>query len=135
VENAVYEAMKERLEIIEIAKKERSKPDIEAEQLKAEIIRLDNEIRGLLNKLAEADKVLFDYIQDRVKSLHERKNEIETRLRDRARKHKVFDTAPLADPLKRWSKLNTDEKHALAALMIDVVYVSDEKGVEIKFSV
>jgi len=135
VESAVYQAMKERIESLEIAKKENKNPDSETENLKTEIIRFDDEIRKLLDKLAEADKVLFDYIQNRVKSLHEKKSEVETKLRNKARKHRVFDTAPLVDPMKRWDRLSVDEKHSLASLMIDVVYISDEKGVEIKFSV
>ena len=135
VEDIVYQAMKDRLQSIEIAKKESKKPNTQNEALKTEIIKIDEEIRQLLKKLAESDKVLFDYIQDMVKSLHEKKSELETKLRNRARKHKVFDTAPLADPMNRWKKLSVNEKHALASLMIDVVYVSDENGVEIKFSV
>jgi len=135
VENIVFEAMKERLENLEIAKKERSKPDTETEKIKTDIIRLDEEIRSLMDKLAQADDVLFDYIQDRIKSLHEKKSGFEEKLRTKARKHKVIDTAPLTDPMSRWDSLSVEEKHSLAVIMIDVVYVSDEKGIDIKFSI
>ena len=118
-----------------IAKAEQQKPDAEAESIRAEIIRLDDEIRKLMDKLADADNVLFGYIQDRVNVLHSKKSELEEKLRAKVRKHKEINTAPLADPMSRWDTLTVDEKHALAVTMIDVVYVSDEYGVDIQFSI
>jgi len=37
--------------------------------------------------------------------------------------------------MSRWDDLTVQEKHALAVTMIDVVYISDENGVEVKFSI
>jgi hypothetical protein len=51
------------------------------------------------------------------------------------RKHKTINSKPLETPLSRWDKLSVDEKHQLASTMIDVVYVSDEKGIDIRFSI
>jgi chromosome segregation ATPase len=135
VEQEVFAAMKKRIESLEIAKREQSKPDTEVERIKADINRTENEIRKLLVKLAEADEVLSGYIQDRVKLLHAQKSEAEERLRNKTRKRKVIDTAPLSDPMERWDCLTTQEKHDLAVAMIDVVYVSDEKGIDIRFSI
>ena len=135
VERIVFAAMKDRLESLVIAKAEQQRPDSEAESIRAEIIRFDDEIRKLMDKLADADNVLFGYIQDRVNVLHSKKSELEEKLRAKVRKHKEIDTAPLADPMSRWDTLTVDEKHALAVTMIDVVYVSDEYGVDIQFSI
>jgi DNA invertase Pin-like site-specific DNA recombinase len=135
VEAAVFAAMKERLENLEIAKTEKSKPDIETESLKADMIRADEEIRELMDKLAKADEVLFGYIQERVRVLHSAKSELDEKLRTKMRKHKEIDSAPLADPMSRWDSLTVHEKHELASAMIDVVYVSDETGVDIRFSI
>lgn len=135
VELLVYKAMSERLESLVIAKAEKEKPDTETEKIKADIVRIDDEIRKLMDKLADADSVLFDYIQDRVKALHSQKSEFEERLRNKARKYKEIDTTPLADPLSRWNLLTIEEKHALASTMIEVVYVSDENGVDIRFAI
>lgn len=134
-EQAVFEAMKERIKTIEIAKKQRSKPNAESEKINAEILRLDDEIRKLMDKLSEADEVLFDYIQKRIKELHNRKSELEEKLRQRERKHKEIDTSPLADPLSRWDELTVQEKHDVAVTMIDVVKISDETGIDIRFSI
>ena len=88
-----------------------------------------------MDKLADADSILFGYIQDRVNVLHSRKSELEEKLRSKTRKHKDIDTAPLADPMDRCDSLTVEEKHALAVTMIDVVYVSDEYGIDIQFSI
>ena len=135
VEKAVFEAMKERLESIKIAKKESEKPDKETENIKAEILRTDDEIKKLMDKLANADNVLFDYINERVKTLHSKKISLEEKLQTKSRKHKQIDTKPLEKPMNRWKELTVDEKHDIATTMIDVVYVSDENGIDIKFSI
>lgn len=135
VEAIVCQAMRERLEQLVIAKTDQKKPDAETETIKAEILRLEDEISKLLEKLANADDVLFGYIQERVKTLHSKKSAMEEKLAIKARKHKDIDTAPLTNPMSRWDELTVHEKHALASAMIDVVYVSDEDGVDIHFSV
>jgi DNA repair exonuclease SbcCD ATPase subunit len=127
--------MKERLETLIIAKTTKVKPDSDAENAKAEIIRTDDEIRKLMDRLADADNVLFDYIQDRITTLHNKKSELEEKLRSKLRKHKEIDTTPLTDPMNRWETLSVEEKRILAGLMIDVVKVSDVKGIEIQFSI
>ena len=135
VEEIVFQAMKKRLESLTIAKGEQNRPDSEMEALKTEMIRLDDKIRKLMDRLADADDVLFGYIQERVKTLHSRKSILEERLTAKARKRKDIDAAPLVNPMSRWDTLTVHEKHALAATMIDVVYISDERGVEIQFSI
>ena len=37
--------------------------------------------------------------------------------------------------MKQWDKLTVQEKHDVAAAMIDVVFISDETGIEVKFSI
>jgi hypothetical protein len=37
--------------------------------------------------------------------------------------------------MSHWGELTVQEKHNLAMMMIDVVYVSDENGVEVVFSI
>lgn len=135
VESAVFTAMQERIEQLNIAKHETGKPDAETENIKTELIRINNEIQKLMEKLADSDSVLFDYIQKRISTLHEQKSELEKKIQTMSRKRKAIDTKPLEKPMKQWDKLTVQEKHALAVAMIDVVLVSDETGIEIKFSV
>lgn len=135
VEDAVFRAMQERVKQLNIAKHESNKPDAETESIKTELVRIDNEIQKLMEKLADADSVLFDYIQKRISTLHEQKSDLEKKIQTMSRKRKAIDTKPLEQPMKQWDKLTVQEKHAVAVAMIDVVLVSDETGIEIKFSV
>ena len=127
--------MKKRLDNLVIARSEKKNPDTESENIKADILRIENEICKLMDKLADADNILFEYIQKRVQKLHTEKSNLEDKLRAKARKHKEIDTTPLSDPMNRWDSLSIEKKHDLAATMIDVVYVSDEQGIENEFSI
>ncbi len=135
VEQAVYKAMKERLDTFTIAKKDKTAPDRDTENIKAEIMRIDDEIKKLMDKLADADNVLFSYINDRVNRLHSKKTGLEGKLQAKNRKHKKIDTNPLEEPMSRWDELSVDEKHDIAVIMIDVIYISDENGIDIHFSI
>lgn len=135
VESAVLQAVRDKIATLKIAKLEATKPDADIEAVKAEILRCDEEIRKLMEKLADADSVLFDYIQKRVTALHEEKSKLESKLQMKSRKQKVIDTKPLEEPMSRWDELTVQEKHELAVTMIEVVYISDEHGIEIKFSI
>lgn len=135
VESAVFDAMRKRISQLEIAKHQLEQPDAETENLKTEIVHIGDEIQKLMEKLADSDSMLFEYIQKRITALHEQKSECEKRLRTISRKRKAIDTKPLEEPMNRWDSLSIQEKHELAVSMIDVVLVSDETGIEVKFSI
>ncbi len=135
VENAVFEAMKERLKTLEIAKHEAAKPNPEIDALDAEIIRIEDEINDLMNKLPKANETLFEYINKRVDELDKHKSELEQKRQSQMRKRKAVDTKPLDEPLKRWHELSTQEKRNVAGKIIEVVRVSDETGIDITFSI
>ena len=71
---------------------------------------------------------------DRIKVLHSNKTEYEKSLMLMERKIKKVNTKPLIEPLNRWDELTVEEKNQLAMLMIDKIFLSNEKGVEIRFS-
>ena len=135
VEEAVLQAMRDRIEQLTIAKHNADAPDSDHEALRTDIIKIDEEIRKLMEKLADADTVLFDYIQNRINELHEQKSALERKLQTKARKRKAINTKPLEEPMRVWDKLSVEDKHDVAMAMIDAVYVSDEYGVEVKFSI
>lgn len=135
VEDAVYAAMCEKIKSLEVAKREDEAPDAETETLKAEILKLDDDIQKLMDKLPDADEVLFAYIQKRVKEFHKAKSKLEGKLQLKARKQKAIDSSPLTEPLRNWDKLTIEEKHNIACMMIEAVYLSDEDGVHVEFCI
>lgn len=135
VEDAVYAAMCEKIKSLEVAKREDEAPDAETETIKAEILKLDDDIQKLMDKLPDADEVLFAYIQKRVKDFHKAKSKLEGKLQLKARKQKAIDSSPLTEPLRNWDKLTIEEKHNIACMMIEAVYLSDEDGVHVEFCI
>ncbi|MCM1166286.1 MAG: recombinase family protein [Lachnospiraceae bacterium] len=135
LEDEVFAEMQKRVKQLEIAKKKRTKPNTAAEKAKAEIVRIDEEINGLIDKLPKANDILVEQINKRVTELTKRKGELSRELLARERKEHDVDTAPLLEPLNRWNELSMQEKHDVAATMIEVIYVSDENGVDIRFSI
>ena len=134
VEALVFEKMQEHIKEFDIVKKDGGTSDSEAEGLKAEMLRIDTDMRKLIDRLVEADDVTFGYIQGRINELHTKKSELEDRLMMIERRVKKVDTAPLIDPLKRWDTLTNTEKHEVAMLMIDRITMSDETGIDIQFA-
>ncbi len=136
IEKQVFKAMKMRVNELEIARKQKEVPDMETESIKTDILKFDTEIRSLMDRMAEADDVVFAYIQQRIKELHAKKSELERKLQTKARKHKVIDTKPLAEPLAVWDTLSVQEKHDIAAEIIEVVYISHNSNeIEIVFGI
>ncbi|MDE6788021.1 MAG: resolvase, partial [Ruminococcus sp.] len=135
VEDTVLNEMRKRIEQLNIEKHESSKPDAETESIKTEIIRIDSEIQKLMEKLADADSILFDYIQKRVSALHEQKSELDKKMQTMSRRRKDIDTKPLEEPMKQCDKLTVQEKYDLATAMIEIVLILDETGIEVKFSI
>jgi DNA invertase Pin-like site-specific DNA recombinase len=136
LENTVFQAMCDRIESMIIAKQSKTAPDADTEAVKAEIMRLDDEIHQLMDKLAYADSIVFSYIQERIKEFHGKKSELERKLQSKARKQKSIDTTPLQEPLNRWESLTVQEKHELAATMIDVIIISHfSDEIEIRFGI
>jgi len=134
IEDTVYKAMVEHISEFKITKSKSNNKSDEAEKIKAEILRIETETRKLIDKLPDADNVLFEYIQGRITELHTAKQEYENKLLNVERKVKQIDTEPLIDPLNRWDELTKNEQNAVARIMIDKVLISDETGIDIHFS-
>ena len=134
-EEAVFEAMKKHLDEFEVAKNSKGNRSAEAEKIHAELLRIETDTNKLMNRLIDADDVLFEYIQKKITTeLHNKKNEYEKQLMMIERKVKKVDTKPLREPLDRWDELSMEEKNEVAKTMIDKIYISDETGLDIHFS-
>ncbi len=134
IEALVFKKMQEHIEEFQIVKKDNGSRDTEAESIKADILRIDTDMRKLLDRLVEADDITFGYIQERINELHAKKSELEDRLMMVERRIKKVDTAPLTEPLSQWDDLSNKEKHEVAMVMIDRITMSDETGIDIKFA-
>ena len=134
VEDFVYEEMKKHIAEFVIKGNTPESRSAEAEKLRSDILRIDTEVAKLMDKLADADPVLFEYIQERIKKLHANKTELEQKLFNVEHKVKKVDTDPILEPFKHWNVLSTEEQNKIARLILDKVYVSDDGGIDIHFA-
>ena len=96
----------------------------------------DSVYAAMCERLQQIENAVFAYIQQRIKELHSRKLEFECKLHTKARKRSAVDTKPLKEPLSNWDALSVQEKHDIAAEMIEVVYISHySEDIEIKFGI
>ena len=136
LEEIVLQEMREHIGMLQIVKKQKNAPDAESETMENEIIKIEGEIHSLMEKMAEADAVVFGYIQQRIKELHAKKTELERKMQTRARKLKAVESNPLEKPLSEWETLSVQKKHEIASAMIDVIYLNHENNqIEIHFGI
>ena len=100
-----------------------------------------DDMADIAKKITKLDEKIGK-LKERIKTdtaecekLSEQKSELDKKMQTMCRKRKAIDTKPLEEPMKQWDKLTVREKYDVAAAMIDVVLISDETGIEVKFSI
>ena len=82
-------------------------------------------------KIIKRERGDFEWV-----SMHSRKSELERKLQTKSRKRRAINTKPLTEPLAMWDTLTVQEKHDVAAEMIEVVYISHHsEDIEIRFGI
>lgn len=129
IEAYVLSEMKKKMAEFEVLRREEDR-DIELKtiKLKEEILGIDIEVNGLMEKLASANAVLTQYISDRISQLDSRKQEIQAEL-----SAQLFDDenreAPNAiqNHLQTWDELSFSDKLTVVDSLIVKVVASKEK--------
>jgi cell division protein FtsB len=67
--------MCDRIESVIVAKQSKTASNADTEAVKAESMRLDDEIHQFMDKLAYADSIVLSYIQERIKEFHGKKSD------------------------------------------------------------
>jgi hypothetical protein len=136
LEDMVFEEIKAMLNELSIKKSsDNHKIDKVADKLRVKIAYAEHEIESYMEKLLEADEIMYGYISEKVGKLHKKKLELEEEFRAKVRKTQGVDSEQLEEPMARWNELSLEEKHELAKLVIEVIYLSDSDGVDIRFRV
>ena len=127
VEKLVGDEINERLaKFGKLSPSEKSAPDSELAMLENELAETDKEINGLLEKVANADNVLFQYINQRISALDSRKNEINQCVK-KLDSEKCIPDCTIDYHSAMWDELSFDDKRQVADILIRVIYVTSEK--------
>lgn len=113
VEPYVEQQLNKRLEILRDKKNMQRSQYVEVENLKAELSEIETKISNLINDLSLANEVLTDYINARVKELHNRKAEIIYKLKNNFERARTIEL-----PESDFSSLTFEKKKEIAKAMI-----------------
>ncbi len=94
--------------------------------LEAELAKTENEIKGLLEKLSDADGALFRYINDMINALDKRMSDIAERLGE-LDKEKPVTPEVISEYASMWEKLCFEDKRRVTDALIRVIYVTDKR--------
>ncbi len=134
VENAVLEAIQERLKGLDVLTDSSQKPrhgNAKIDELNLKVVGCQAEIEKLMDKLADADDILTDYIRTRVKELDTKKKDY---------RKQIGELEPLAVAtqnvreitgyMEKWEELSVSDKMAVVDVLIGAIR-ANENNIEI----
>lgn len=129
IEKVVKESLFKHIQEYEFVQIEREQNNTEKEnQLKIELIKIEEEINSLMDKLSNANETLFQYINNRIVQLDQNKKEIEKQIAEnREQRIDISNPELLQRALTDWENFSFEEKKYIARLFIDKIIIYNDK--------
>lgn len=132
-ENMIVEKMAEKINSLTIKPLENNKIDEQAltiQKLKSDIIQIKQDIKSLIDKIAEADTNIMKYINERVTEKESKMAELQRQIEtlentSTENKNKIEQ---LTNVMSLWDKLNFDDKVGVVNLLIKKIDVYPKKA-------
>jgi len=134
-EEYVLEEMKKELSKFQFLandKKQSLSPDFNNQKTK--IAEIEKEIDSLLNKVANANSTLMNYINKRIEELDSEKQKIQGKIVAITSNKPAEHIDKITNHLQMWDKLNMDDKQRIVDILIKVIYIS-ENEIEIEWNI
>lgn len=128
IENHVLQVMRERLtemDTIKSAAEQTDSPQLIELRLKSQT--LSDEISSLMEKVASANAVLMEYINERIMVLDKERNAIQSEIRELSAVDVPDNLEIIKDYMDRWDKLSFDDRRIVVDSLILAVNVTKEK--------
>lgn len=97
--------------------------DAEINDIKIELYKIEEQIENLINNLATANSTVSDYINKKILELDLQKTELQNKLQ----KETVSKNNVILPDLTNWDSMSVQEKHNTAAVVIDKIFVYEDK--------
>ena len=128
-ESMIYQEMVEKLKEFSILAKD-EKPVQEnpkAAALRIELIKVKQEIESLMEKVANANEILMDFINLRIVEFATKQEKLEQELASFAI-NRIDDSqiGQIRDYLNQWDTITLEDKHQVAYSLIEVIYATSE---------
>lgn len=128
IENHVLQVMRERLtemSTIKNAVEQTDSPRLIELRLKSQT--LSDEISSLMEKVASANTVLMEYINERIMALDAERNAIQSEIRELSTVDVPDDLETIRDYMDRWDELSFDDRRTVVDNLILAINITKEK--------
>ncbi|WP_302626749.1 recombinase family protein [uncultured Eubacterium sp.] len=135
LEDYVFKAIKEKLaefKTLSDYSKKMINPKVQSNETK--IIQMTEEINKLLEKVLNANDVLMDYINNKVKELDQQKRLLEQENIIMTNKSKEDNINIVQNHVENWEKTSFDDKTYVVDILIRVIHISNGK-IEIDWNI
>lgn len=133
LEARIAEELKKELKKLQnFSSNEFQAPSLPDNQSKMRMAEIDREIAALLDKVADANPTLLQYINNRVEELDREKLFLREKQTRRQANRPKEDTVQIADRFLEWEEISLEDKQKIADVFIQVIYVGED-GVEIQW--
>lgn len=134
VEDIVFEEIQNKLsEFQTLTKQKQESIDLQTIKIKKRIEEIDSEIDALLDKIAQANGTVIEYINRRVSSLDAEKKELYAES-VQFNKSDGYSLEEITDYLKQWDSLTMSDKLTVVDSLIESIYASQEE-IKIKWKI
>ncbi|MCT4597815.1 MAG: recombinase family protein [Vallitalea sp.] len=100
----------------------------EVNQLKLQVIDIDNRINQLIDKLALSNDVVMDYINKKIKELDLLKKNILKTIEDNNINNQTTETIfEISQKISDWDNLDIEEKKEIARKVIDKIFITNDE--------
>ncbi|MEY8516969.1 recombinase family protein [Lachnospiraceae bacterium 29-84] len=103
-------------------------------QNKIRIAEIDKEITSLLPKVADANKTLMNYLNNRIEELDKEKQYLLEKLIGTTANKPEEKLDKITDYISKWTDLSLEDKQKIADILIKVIYI-DEDVIEIEWNI
>lgn len=103
-------------------------------QNKIRIAEIDKEITSLLSKVADANKALMNYLNNRIEELDKEKQSLLEKLVESTANKPAKKLDKITDYVSKWTDLSLEDKQKIADILIKVIYI-DEDVIEIEWNI
>ncbi len=103
-------------------------------QNKIRIAEIDKEITSLLSKVADANKTLMNYLNNRIEELDKEKQSLLEKLVESTANKPAEKLDKITDYISKWTDLSLEDKQKIADILIKVIYI-DEDVIEIEWNI
>ena len=137
LETFILSEMKEHAKQFEILSKPENRPENpKIQEINVKIEQLTIEINKLLDKVANADGILMDYINGRIKELDAKVNAYRQQLSELSplENSERYDPEQLRNYMDHWDELEFDDKREVVDQLILVIHATED-SCEIKWRI